>query len=123
MSAWTGESRLCPTCSLTDARASLDIDWEYPANADEARAFVDLLRECREGLDKLAERKGKLRGQYQLTASREGIGARLAGSRHCSQIAAPCGAEWMEKLLVKEMDPYLDFWNLMVRGGPFSSPR
>ena len=30
------------------------------------------------------------------------------------QIAAPCGPQKSENLLVREMDQYLDFWNMMA---------
>lgn len=35
----------------------LDIDYEYPGNDEQARGYVDLLREMREGLDRHAQRK------------------------------------------------------------------
>lgn len=72
----------------------LDIDWEYPANDGEAAAYVDLLRELRGGLDQLAGEIGT--HPFQLT------------------IAAPAGAEQANRLRIREMDPYLTFWNLMT---------
>ncbi len=36
----------------------LDIDYEYPQNDEQARGYVQLLRELREGLDAHARRKG-----------------------------------------------------------------
>lgn len=74
----------------------LDIDYEYPKTSQEAEGYVHLLRELRQGLEHLAQNKRRRQGQYQLT------------------IAAPCGAENMEKLRVEEMDRVLDFWNLMA---------
>ena len=44
----------------------LDIDYEYPRDYNEARGYVDLLRELRHGLDAHAHRKG-LHYKYPLT--------------------------------------------------------
>ncbi|WVQ90601.1 hypothetical protein IAS59_004382 [Cryptococcus gattii] len=74
----------------------LDIDYEYPKTPRDAEAYVALLRELRQGLEQLAQSKGKPQGQYQLT------------------VAAPCGWEQMQVLRVREMDQVLDFWNLMA---------
>ncbi|WVR09441.1 hypothetical protein IAU60_006508 [Kwoniella sp. DSM 27419] len=74
----------------------LDIDYEYPKTPEEAHGYVMLLRELRHGLEGLAQRKGRPRGQYQLT------------------VAAPCGMDNMQILRVKEMDESLDFWNVMA---------
>ncbi|KAI0958786.1 hypothetical protein AcV7_004497 [Taiwanofungus camphoratus] len=73
----------------------LDIDYEYPQNDDQARGYVALLRELREGLDAHARRKG-IDYKFVLT------------------IAAPCGPDNYQKLHVPEMDRYLDFWNMMA---------
>ncbi|GAA5836166.1 hypothetical protein JCM3766R1_001982 [Sporobolomyces carnicolor] len=84
----------------------LDIDWEYPQNEKEARDYVLLLRDLRHGLDRLAAEKGlQLPRGFELT------------------IAAPCGPSTYEKLMVREMDPYLSFWNLMAYdySGPWDS--
>nr|KIR88828.1 chitinase [Cryptococcus tetragattii IND107] len=72
------------------------IDYEYPKTPRDAEAYVALLRELRQGLEQLAQSKGKPQGQYQLT------------------VAAPCGWEQMQVLRVREMDQVLDFWNLMA---------
>ncbi|TYJ53965.1 hypothetical protein B9479_005371 [Cryptococcus floricola] len=74
----------------------LDIDYEYPKTPDDASAYVALLHELRQGLNNLAQGKGKNPGQYQLS------------------VAAPCGSEQMQILRVQEMDQALDFWNLMA---------
>lgn len=47
----------------------LDIDYEYPGNYDQARGYVDLLRELRHGLDAHAHRMG-IHYKYPLTVSR-----------------------------------------------------
>ncbi|GAA6060066.1 hypothetical protein JCM10212_003027 [Sporobolomyces blumeae] len=75
----------------------LDIDWEYPENPKQAQDYVLLLRDLRQGLDRLAASKGlQLPAGFELT------------------IAAPCGPSTFEKLDVRGMDPYLSFWNLMA---------
>jgi chitinase len=87
---------MLPSILVLNGRADIQIDYEYPKTSAEATAYVQLLAELRQGLEQLAQQKGRTRGQYQLT------------------IAAPCGADNMKVLRVKEMDQYLDFWNLMV---------
>ncbi|KAG9055443.1 Endochitinase 1 [Serendipita sp. 407] len=72
----------------------LDIDYEYPSNHEQAQGYVDLLRELRHALDAHAHAQG-VHYKYPLT------------------IAAPCGSSNYEKLLAREMDKYLTFWNLM----------
>ncbi|KAI4260945.1 MAG: hypothetical protein LQ352_000100 [Teloschistes flavicans] len=65
----------------------LDIDWEYPKDDNEAKAYVDLLA---------AIRKEYGNNKFLLTT------------------ACPAGAVNYEKLHMKEMDQHLDFWNLMA---------
>lgn len=74
----------------------LDVDWEYPKDPNEAENYVSLLKELREGLDECSRKRGQGNGKFLLT------------------IAAPCGKDHYEKLKLKEMDRYLDFWNLMA---------
>ncbi|KAG1829140.1 glycoside hydrolase family 18 protein [Suillus variegatus] len=73
----------------------LDVDYEYPSNDYQARGYTDLLRELRVGLDQHAQMKG-IYHRFLLT------------------IAAPCGPDNYQKLHVREMDHYLDFWNMMA---------
>ncbi|KAJ3514149.1 hypothetical protein NMY22_g14836 [Coprinellus aureogranulatus] len=73
----------------------LDVDYEYPQNDAQARGYVELLKEMRHALDVHAHKKGH-------------------GAHFALTIAAPCGPDNMHKLHVKEMDKYLDFWNLMA---------
>ncbi|KAA1474260.1 hypothetical protein DENSPDRAFT_840836 [Dentipellis sp. KUC8613] len=73
----------------------LDIDYEYPQDQAQASGYVDLLRELRYALDGHAQRKS-------------------APYRFLLTIAAPCGADNYQKLHVREMDQYLDFWNMMA---------
>jgi chitinase len=72
----------------------LDIDWEYPKDDAEARDFVHLLGETRAALNACKPSQGD--GKMLLT------------------IACPAGAQNYEKLHLKDMDRYLDFWNLMA---------
>lgn len=73
----------------------LDIDWEYPANAEQAQQYVDLLRELRLELDSYALHLNLPRDQFELS------------------IAAPAGPVQYTTLKIKEMDKYLSFWNVM----------
>ncbi|RPA98882.1 hypothetical protein L873DRAFT_1685821 [Choiromyces venosus 120613-1] len=64
-------------------------------HATQAQNFVSLLAECRAQLDAYGN-------QY------------ASGGRLLLTIAAPCGATHYSKLLIGQMNQYLDFWNLMA---------
>ncbi|CAE6459038.1 unnamed protein product [Rhizoctonia solani] len=72
-----------------------DIDWEYPAAGEQAKAFVALLKDTRAGLDAHAKSKGDT-VPYELNA------------------AVPAGAQNYQNLEVKHMNKYLTYWNLMA---------
>lgn len=74
----------------------IDIDWEYPQNADEARNFVELLAAVREELDLYARTLSNPNHHFEIT------------------VACPAGAQNYEKMDIRGMDRYLDFWNLMA---------
>lgn len=74
----------------------LDIDWEYPQTPDDAQAYVDLLSGLRHALNDYGSRTTPESSHYLLT------------------IAAPCSPQQYGKLKLKEMDKFLDFWNLMA---------
>ncbi|KAJ7218059.1 glycoside hydrolase [Mycena pura] len=73
----------------------LDVDYEYPSNEEQAVGYAALLRELRAALDAHARAKN-------------------ADYRFLLTIAAPCGPDNYRKLKVAEMDPHLDFWNMMA---------
>ncbi|KAF9248495.1 CAZyme family GH18 [Penicillium roqueforti] len=73
----------------------IDVDYEYPATDDQADKFVDALRRLREALDS--------------------YGSSDAGNYHFLLTAAsPAGPLHYRQERLKEMDQYLDFWNLMA---------
>ncbi|KAI9371170.1 Endochitinase B [Aspergillus egyptiacus] len=69
----------------------IDVDWEYPQNDEQAQNYVDLLRRCRESLNNV---QGDRR--FLLT------------------VAVPAGPDNYRRLRLREMTPYLDFYNLMA---------
>jgi chitinase len=77
----------------------LDIDWEYPQNADEARNLVELLAEVRRELDTYSQQLaqgGRPYYHFELT------------------VACPAGPQNFLKMDIPGMDRFLDFWNLMA---------
>lgn len=73
----------------------IDIDWEYPKDAAEARQFVLLLKACREALDGYAA-TNKQKYHYLLT------------------VASPAGPQNYGRMELAAMDRYLDAWHLMA---------
>ncbi|KAK3677259.1 Chitinase 4 [Recurvomyces mirabilis] len=108
---WTYSSNFCAPASSDAGRRKfaesavnilknlgfdgLDIDWEYPKSEAEGQHFVLLLQAVREELERysncLAERP-----HFLLT------------------VASPAGPSNCQWLKMKEMDRYLDFWNMMA---------
>lgn len=84
----------------------LDIDWEYPKDDKEAADFVELLKEVRGALDRVHE-SGRQYGHHHHRDDGK-IGKMLL------TIACPAGTQNYTKLRLREMDPLLDFWNLMA---------
>lgn len=75
----------------------LDIDWEYPQDADDARNYVELLAACRRELDAYSQTLSENKGyHFELT------------------VACPAGPQNYNNMDMPGMDRYLDFWNLMA---------
>lgn len=83
----------------------LDIDWEYPTRPGDPELYIQLLRELRLELDEYAKRVHIPYERLELT------------------VAAPAGAKHFEENLVKAMDPFVSFWNIMCYdyAGPWSN--
>ena len=73
----------------------LDIDWEYPADAEQAQHFVLLLQTCRQALDDYAK-------------------LHAPGYHFLITIATSAGAKHYSQLNFTGMDPFLDAWHLMA---------
>ena len=73
----------------------LDINWEYPQKDADAANMVLLLKALRESLDVYGN---SLRTPYHFQLT----------------VASPAGALYYQTLHLADMDPYVDFWNLMA---------
>lgn len=73
----------------------IDIDWEYPQNAQEAADLVALLQAVRNAMDAYS---ATLPRPYHFELT----------------VACPAGAQNYEKMDIRGMDRLLDFWNLMA---------
>ncbi|CAJ0546179.1 Ff.00g096520.m01.CDS01 [Fusarium sp. VM40] len=82
----------------------IDIDWEYPANAQEARNYVSILSGVRKALDNYST-TNKLNYHFLLT------------------VATSAGAGNYNIMNMKGMDAWLDAWHLMAYdySGPWDS--
>ena len=77
----------------------LDIDWEYPTESPDDKNAVLLLQETRKALNDYSAELGK--------DVRRNVNFELSFS-------APAAPEKYKKVPVRQMDQYLDFWNLMA---------
>lgn len=73
----------------------IDIDWEYPTNAQEANNYVALLKEVRTALDNYSS-TNKLNYRFIIT------------------VATPAGPSHYKVMNLKGMNPYVDAWHLMA---------
>ena len=73
----------------------IDIDWEYPANSQEAQDFVLLLKACREALDSYAQ-------------------ASAPGYHFLITVATAAGPSHYHSMDLAGMSPFVDSWNLMA---------
>jgi chitinase len=108
---WTYSPKFAPVAATTAGRQKfaqsaltlvkdwgldgIDIDWEYPASAEEAKNFVLLLQTCRQAFDDYAQ-------QY------------APGYHFIITIASPAGPQNYKNMDFAGMDPWVDSWNLMA---------
>jgi len=108
---WNYSSHFAPAVSTPQGRSTfastaislitnlgldgLDIDWEYPSDDGQASDMVVLLQTVRAALD---EYGNSLDPPYHFELT----------------VACPAGPSNYEALRVTDMNPYVDFWNLMA---------
>ncbi|KAB8240117.1 glycoside hydrolase family 18 protein [Aspergillus flavus] len=73
----------------------IDVDWEYPIEGTQPNDMVQLLAEIRSALDANSK-------------------AHAAGKHFELTVASPAGPEKYTKMNLREMDQYVDWWNLMT---------
>ncbi|KAL9018537.1 MAG: hypothetical protein Q9185_004138 [Variospora sp. 1 TL-2023] len=117
---WTYSSNFAKPASTHEGRVSfaksavqlvkdlgldgLDVDWEYPKDDEEATNYVRLLAETRKELDAASHAHHHHHGHHHHHHT----------GKFLLTTASPAGAQNYEKLHLKAMDQYLDFWNLMA---------
>ena len=96
----------------------MDIDWEYPQNDKEAGDWVELLRCVRKCLDEVqSSNEGEHAHEHAHGRQSEGETEKelaTSNGKMLLTVACPAGAQNYTKLHLRDMDPLLDFWNLMA---------
>ncbi|KAI1847341.1 hypothetical protein JX266_006566 [Neoarthrinium moseri] len=108
---WTYSPKFVPIAATEQGRATfassavrlmvdygfdgIDLDWEYPTNAEEAQNFVLLLQACRKALDDYSY-------QHQLDY------------KFLITVASPAGPTNYNRMDLIGMDKYVDAWHLMA---------
>ncbi|KAH7068959.1 glycoside hydrolase superfamily [Paraphoma chrysanthemicola] len=98
LSTAAGRQTFCDSALTLIADLGLDgfdIDWEYPEDATDAANFVDTAQRCRKAFDDYSAKHAQ-------------------GYHFDLGISAPAGPQRYTVLPVKELDPYVDNWNLMA---------
>ncbi|USP72899.1 glycoside hydrolase family 18 protein [Curvularia clavata] len=93
----------CMHCMYNFGWDGIDLAWIFPKSADDANNYVELVKSFREAIDDYATRANT----NKVTLS----------------VVAPIHASDFNNMKVKEMDPYVDFWNMMAYGFNGDTPK
>lgn len=91
----------CVDVLMANGFDGVDIDWEYPKNKKEYQTYVTIFKRLREKLDLLEK---QIFGNNHIKNSRW---------FHLST-AIPCDKDVLENLRLKEIEPFIDGFNLMA---------
>lgn len=93
----------CMHCMYNFGWDGIDLAWIFPKSAEDANNYVELVKSFREAID-----------EYAIRAKTNKI---------TLSVVAPIHETDFNILKVKEMDPYVDFWNIMAYGFNGDAPK
>ncbi|KAL6157942.1 Chitinase 4 [Exserohilum turcicum] len=93
----------CMHCMYNFGWDGIDLAWIFPKSVEDANNYVELVKSFREAIDDYATRAKT----NKITLS----------------VVAPIHASDFDNMKVKEMDPFVDFWNMMAYGFNGDAPK
>ncbi|XBW36794.1 hypothetical protein QEN19_002371 [Hanseniaspora menglaensis] len=89
----------CIDLVISNGFDGIDIDWEYPTKHIEVQTYTEIFKRLRHEFDELEKEifgKDKTKNWFHLSS------------------AIPCDKDILKKMNLKEIEPFIDNWNLMA---------